>query len=385
MVNVRTLPIVSTASLKNTRVLLRVDLNVPIAGSEVQDNTRIERIIPTVNYLVNAGAKVIMISHLGRPKARELEFSLRNISDTVGMVLGMPVVFIPSIVASEVSSVIDGMPWGSVALLENLRFFDGETKNDEMFSKQLASLADIYVNDAFSCSHREHASIDGVTKVLPSFSGLGLQEELRHIDDIVNASPAAAVIGGAKSSTKIPMLRNLASKVDFLILGGGLSNTFLSANGFKVGSSFFEDNVHQVKEIMESANNSGCKVICPVDHVVAHSLEDRAVSKCNVDLDQSDSIFDVGEKTSSIIKETLEGCKTIFWNGPLGVFERKAFAGGTARLVDTIVACRSKNNATTIIGGGDSIFAMKSLGYHEKDFSYVSTGGGALLHFLSTA
>ncbi|MFV9838450.1 MAG: phosphoglycerate kinase [Aaplasma endosymbiont of Hyalomma asiaticum] len=385
MVNVRTLPMLSTASLKNTKVLLRVDLNVPIVGSEVRDSTRIERIIPTVNYLVSAGAKVIMISHLGRPKAQESEFSLRNIVDVVCRVLSMQVVFIPSMATAEVNSIVDGLPWGSVVLLENLRFFEGETKNDMIFSKQLSSFADIYVNDAFSCSHRKHASVDGVTKILPSFSGFSLQEELKHIDDIVNSEPAAAIIGGAKASTKIPMLCNLASKVNFLILGGGLSNTFLSANGFRVGSSVFEQNNNQVWEVMEAARSSGCKVICPIDHIVAHNLDGHATSKLNCDLCPGDAIYDIGEKTSSVIQDVLEGCKTIFWNGPLGVFERKAFASGTARLLEVIIACRKKNNATTIIGGGDSIFAMNSLGYNEKDFSYVSTGGGALLHFLSTA
>ena len=385
MVNVRTLPTLLTAPLKNTKVLLRVDLNVPIVGSEVQDNTRIERIIPTVSYLVNAGAKVIMISHLGRPKTQESEFSIRNIVDVVGRVLGMEVTFISSMATAEVNSIVDGLPWGSVVLLENLRFFAGETKNDMAFSKQLASFADIYVNDAFSCSHRKHASIDGITEILPSFSGFGLQEELKHVDDIVSSEPAAAIIGGAKASTKIPMLCNLASKVNFLILGGGLANTFLSANGFRVGNSVFEQNNNQVWEVMEAARNSGCKVICPVDHIVAHNLDGHATLKFNGDLSPSDAIYDIGEKTSSVIQEILEGCRTIFWNGPLGVFERKAFASGTERLLEAIIDCRRRNNATTIIGGGDSIFAMKSLGYSEKDFSYVSTGGGALLHFLSTA
>ncbi|SCV62969.1 Bifunctional PGK/TIM [Anaplasma phagocytophilum] len=383
MGDIRDLPVIDAANISNSRVLLRVDLNVPISNGEVHDKTRIERIAPTVEFLVKAKAKVVMISHFGRPKAREEEFSLKQVVDVVSKVLGVEVTFIPDITREEVDSVIDSLPWGSVVLLENLRFFAGEVENDLGFARQLASLADIYVNDAFSCSHRKHASVDAIMNLLPSFAGFNLQEELNYLAGIVSESPGAAIIGGAKTSVKIPMLRNFASRLDFLILGGSLSTTFLDAMGFKVGNSFFEKNVEEALAVIEAAKESGCKIILPVDHAVAQNLEGPVTVKDNNDITMEDSIFDIGEKTSRIIEETIRKCKTIFWNGPLGVFEHESFKGGTERLTKALVSCHKENGAKTIIGGGDSIFAMRSFGYCEQDFSYVSTGGGALLHFLA--
>ncbi|WP_249549137.1 phosphoglycerate kinase [Anaplasma phagocytophilum] len=383
MGDIRDLPVIGSANISNSRVLLRVDLNVPISNGEVHDKTRIERITPTVEFLVKAKAKVVMISHLGRPKAREEEFSLRQVVDVVSKVLGVEVTFISDITREEVDSVIDSLPWGSVVLLENLRFFAGEVENDLGFARQLASLADIYINDAFSCSHRKHASVDAIMNLLPSFAGFNLQEELNYLDGIVSESPGAAIIGGAKTSVKIPMLRNFASRLDFLILGGSLSTTFLDAMGFKIGNSFFEKNIEEALAVIEAAKKSGCKIILPVDHVVAQNLEGQVKVKDNNDLTMEDSIFDIGEKTSRIVEETTRKCKTIFWNGPLGVFEHESFKGGTERLTKALVSCHKENGAKTIIGGGDSIFAMRSFGYCEQDFSYVSTGGGALLHFLA--
>lgn len=383
MGDIRDLPVIDAANISNSRVLLRVDLNVPISNGEVHDKTRIERIAPTVEFLVKAKAKVVMISHLGRPKAREEEFSLKQVVDVVSKVLGVEITFIPDITREEVDSVIDSLPWGSVVLLENLRFFAGEVENDLGFAGQLASLADIYVNDAFSCSHRKHASVDAIMNLLPSFAGFNLQEELNYLDGIVSESPGAAIIGGAKTSVKIPMLRNFASRLDFLILGGSLSTTFLDAMGFKVGNSFFEKNVEEALAVIEAAKESGCKIILPVDHAVAQNLEGPVTVKDNNDITMEDSIFDIGENTSRIIEETIRKCKTIFWNGPLGVFEHESFKGGTERLTKALVSCHKENGAKTIIGGGDSIFAMRSFGYCEQDFSYVSTGGGALLHFLA--
>ncbi|WP_433846580.1 phosphoglycerate kinase [Anaplasma phagocytophilum] len=383
MGDIRDLPVIDAANISNSRVLLRVDLNVPISNGEVHDKTRIERIAPTVEFLVKAKAKVVMISHLGRPKAREEEFSLKQVVDVVSKVLGVEITFIPDITREEVDSVIDSLPWDSVVLLENLRFFAGEVENDLGFAGQLASLADIYVNDAFSCSHRKHASVDAIMNLLPSFAGFNLQEELNYLDGIVSESPGAAIIGGAKTSVKIPMLRNFASRLDFLILGGSLSTTFLDAMGFKVGNSFFEKNVEEALAVIEAAKESGCKIILPVDHAVAQNLEGPVTVKDNNDITMEDSIFDIGENTSRIIEETIRKCKTIFWNGPLGVFEHESFKGGTERLTKALVSCHKENGAKTIIGGGDSIFAMRSFGYCEQDFSYVSTGGGALLHFLA--
>ncbi|MDB1135489.1 phosphoglycerate kinase [Candidatus Anaplasma sp. TIGMIC] len=383
MGDIKNLPGIQSSGVGHNKVLLRVDLNVPMLGSEVSDSTRIERIIPTVRYLIESGAKIILISHLGRPKGPEEGLSLRPIAGVVSKVLKTGVTFVPGISSKQVHTVLDSLPWGSVVLLENLRFYSGETSNDPEFAQQLAELADIYVNDAFSCSHRKHASIDGVARCLPSFAGFNLQEELQHIGSLVSERPVAAVVGGAKASTKIRMLSNLASKVDFLILGGGLSNTFLHVSGFKVGSSICEHNHDETLSVLEVAKQSGCKIILPTDHVVAQSPDGLAVMKENCSVEDEDIIFDIGNKTSILIGETLSKCSTVFWNGPMGMFENKNFSRGTEDLIRDIVDCHKSRKAKTIAGGGDSIFALKSLGYHEQDFTYVSTGGGALLHFLS--
>ncbi|ASI48283.1 MAG: phosphoglycerate kinase [Anaplasma ovis] len=384
MKSIRTLPWVQNSSVRGCRVLLRVDFNVPVEHGQVRDRTRIERVAPTVDYLVKAEAKVIMVSHFGRPNRVDANFSLEPLVGTISEVLGVPVTFIGDCLGERVCTVVNALPWGSVVLLENLRFHAGEEENDLAFAKQLASMADLYVNDAFSCSHRMHASIDAITKFLPSAAGLNLQNELHHLGNIVSEHPVAAVIGGAKTSSKIPMLRNLAQKVDFLVLGGGLSNSFLRASGHKIGNSICEPCDDAVYAVLESASKNNCTVILPRDHVVARSLDCAAHTKVTEDVEAEDCIFDIGEQTSAEVTEVLGKCKTVFWNGPMGVFERAAFAAGTSGLVRDLVRLK-KEGVSTIVGGGDSIFAIKASGYSEEDFSYISTGGGALLQFLSVA
>ncbi|KJV66942.1 phosphoglycerate kinase family protein [Anaplasma phagocytophilum str. ApNP] len=349
MGDIRDLPVIDAANISNSRVLLRVDLNVPISNGEVHDKTRIERIAPTVEFLVKAKAKVVMISHLGRPKAREEEFSLKQVVDVVSKVLGVEITFIPDITREEVDSVIDSLPWGSVVLLENLRFFAGEVENDLGFAGQLASLADIYVNDAFSCSHRKHASVDAIMNLLPSFAGFNLQEELNYLDGIVSESPGCHNRWG-ENFCKDTYAPKFCEQAGFSNIGGSLSTTFLDAMGFKVGNSFFEKNVEEALAVIEAAKESGCKIILPVDHAVAQNLEGPVTVKDNNDITMEDSIFDIGENTSRIIEETIRKCKTIFWNGPLGVFEHESFKGGTERLTKALVSCHKENGAKTIIG-----------------------------------
>ncbi|QJC27173.1 bifunctional PGK/TIM [Anaplasma platys] len=385
MGDIRDLAGVQSANLKNRKVLLRVDVNVPIEAGVVRDRTRIKRIIPTVEYLVQRGAKVLIISHLGRPKQRDKELSLGQLRGVIAEELGRDVVFIADICDPTVPSVVDKLPWGAVVLLENLRFYAGEVANSAAFARALASLADLYVNDAFSCSHRLHASVSAVSDILESFVGFNLQEELKYLSGITSERPAAAVIGGAKAATKIPMLGNLAGKIDFLILGGGLANSFLAAAGYKVGSSLYEQKQQEVIEVMEVAKRSGCELILPKDHVVATSLDGVSSARTNCEIAPEDMILDVGEQTAQVIEKTLSKCRTVFWNGPLGVFEKEAFSQGTAALLKALSTRHKACNTQTIVGGGDSIFAMRSLGYREDDFTYVSTGGGALLHFLSIA
>ncbi|MGN7678401.1 MAG: phosphoglycerate kinase [Anaplasma sp.] len=379
------LPKMQDSSVQGRRVLLRVDFNVPMEHGQPQDKTRIERTAPTVCHLVKSGAKVVMISHLGRPDGRDMNFSFAPLVDTISEVLGVPVAFIGDSVGDAVHAAIDALPWGAAILLENLRFYEGEKKNDPTFAQQLATLGDLYVNDAFACSHRKHASIDAVTGFLPAFAGLNLQDELHHLGGVVSKHPVAAVIGGAKTSSKVLMLCNLAKKVDFLILGGGLSNSFLHAGGYKIGNSMYEPCADHVRTVLDSASASGCSVILPVDHVVAPSMDGNACVKANTEVGEQDCIFDIGSQTSARVVEALEKCKTIFWNGPMGVFERDAFASGTFGLVRELVRLTREKGVETVVGGGDSIFAIKSCGYSERDFSYISTGGGALLQFLSMA
>ncbi|CAN7944256.1 unnamed protein product [Ixodes pacificus] len=362
-------------------VLLRVDLNVPVLGGVIQSKTRIERVAPTVRFLLSMMAKVIVVSHLGRPVGYNEAFSLRVLIDTLSESWGTKVTFVEEVVGEKVKCVVDSLPPGSVVVLENLRFYKGEVENDMQFAKQLASVADVYVNDAFSCSHRKHASVCAVTEFLPSFAGLELQKELQYLDSVVNDAPAAAVIGGAKVLTKIPMLQNLAKKVDFLILGGVVSHSFLSVVGCNVGGSLCEQ-CGAVGEVFSIAQEYGCRVVLPKDHVVARSVNDSGQLKDNVQVKSEDMILDIGHGTLQEIENILGTCRTIFWNGPMGAFEYSGFSSGTSGLVRSLVFLREKKGVSTIVGGGDSIFAIQSAGYSETDFSHVSTGGGALLHFL---
>ncbi|MEH0830987.1 phosphoglycerate kinase [Anaplasma bovis] len=383
MKDIKALPGVQNCSAYRNKILLRVDFNVPVDGGCIQDTTRIRRVIPTVECLIEKGAKVIIISHLGRPKGKDMEFSFEPLVPAISDILGKSITFIGSEDISRVNTVVESLPWGSVILLENLRFHEGEENNDPDFARKLASFANIYVNDAFSCYHRKHASVNAITKMMPTFAGLSLQEELKHLGSVVKDHPVAAIIGGAKASTKIPVLRNLARKVDYLVLGGGVANTFLLYKGLNVGNSLCDKCLDDVDAVYEEAKTSGCNIVLPVDHVVAKNAEAMATTKDNGSVSEEDCIFDIGKETSEVIAKVLSGCRTILWNGPMGLFEKSSFIGGTSDLVRMLVDCKKERGAAVILGGGESILAMRLLGYSESNFTYVSTGGGALLHFLS--
>ena len=371
---------VSDISVKGKRVLVRVDLNVPLENGEVVDDTRIRAVLPTIRYLLDREAAVILISHLGRPKGLVQEdLRLDPVGRRLSELLGQEVVKVDDCVGPEVGRATKSLQPGQVLLLENLRFHPEEEENDQGFASQLASLADVYVNDAFGTAHRAHASTTGVTEYLPSVAGLLMERELQMLGDaLANPTrPLVAVLGGAKVSDKIGVIRNLLSKVDLLLVGGGMANTFLKAQGHQVGESLVEDDsLALAKDILAQA---GAKLVLPVDVVVADAFADDANSQ-TVGVEQVPPgwrILDIGPRTVGLFEDRLRSAGTVVWNGPMGVFEFPRFAAGTIALASSLASAP----ATTIVGGGDSIAALQQAGLAEK-MTHVSTGGGASLEFL---
>ena len=376
-------------SCSGKTVLLRVDLNVPVDNGKVVDDTRIVRLTTTVKYLLSNNAKIIIMSHYGRPKSYDKEFSLRFLIEYLNKIFSANVIFIDGVVGSYVEQEIQAAPLGTILLLENLRFYTEEEKNDLNFAKQLALLADVYVNEAFSCLHRKHASIDAITRLLPSFIGFNFQEEMKYLNYVVSNSekPVAVIVGGSKISTKIHMLKNLTKKVDFLIVGGAIANNFLLSQGLKVGRSLYEEiDKSIVAEIMDLAKRHGCKIVLPIDYVVCKSLAyNKSAIKNNDTLEHDDMILDVGQQTIDLITATISKCRTVLWNGPCGMFENELFSKGTFSIANILAKLTKMGKIKSIVGGGDSICAIKLSGLSNEDFTYISTGGGALLHFLSIA
>lgn len=373
--------------VKGKRVLVRADLNVPVKGGKVTDATRIERLAPCIQDLAGKGAKVVLMSHFGRPKGGpDPEFSLKPVADKLADVLGRPVRFVSDCIGAEAEAAVAAMAAGEVAVLENLRFHKGEEKNDPEFVKALARMGDVFVGEAFSSSHRAHASVEGITHHLPSYAGPSMQAEIMALTAALEAPkrPTAAVVGGAKVSTKIPILTNLVAKVDKLIIGGGMANTFLLAQGVSIGKSLAEpDLTETAREIMAKAKAAGCEILLPVDGVVAGEFKEGAASKAvdigAVPADQM--ILDVGPKSVAHLVGVLGSCRTLLWNGPMGAFEIAPFGTGTFALAREAARLTKAGQLVSVAGGGDTVAALNAAGVTD-DFTYVSTAGGAFLEWL---
>lgn len=375
------------ADVKSKRVLVRVDLNVPVADGKVTDSTRIERVKPTIMELRRKDAKVILLAHFGRPKGQVVpEFSLRQIVKTTEDVLGCPVTFAEDCIGEKAKTVIDAMNDGDIVLLENTRFHVGEEKNDPEFVKALAANGDIYVNDAFSAAHRAHASTEGLAHVLPSYAGRSMQMELEALEKGLGhpAHPVIAIVGGAKVSTKIDLLNNLVEKVDALIIGGGMANTFLAAQGLSVGKSLCEHELGETaRTIMTKAKVENCSIILPVDAVVATRFEANASNhRYGIEAIPVDGmILDIGENSIERINGAIDDAATIVWNGPLGAFEMHPFDQGTVAVAKRVAERTKQKELVSIAGGGDTVSALNHAGV-AQDFTYISTAGGAFLEWM---
>lgn len=373
--------------VKGKRVLVREDLNVPMDGDRVTDDTRLRAAIPTVNELAEKGAKVLILAHFGRPKGHpNPEMSLARIKDALAGVLGRPVHFINDIKGEAAAKAVDALNPGAVALLENTRFYPGEEKNDPALAAEVAKLGDFYVNDAFSTAHRAHVSTEGLAHKLPAFAGRAMQKELEALEAALGkpTHPVAAVVGGAKVSTKLDVLTNLVSKVDHLIIGGGMANTFLAAQGVDVGKSLCEHELKDtVKGIFAAAEKTGCKIHLPSDVVVAKEFKAnppiRTIPVSDVAADEM--ILDVGPKAVAALTEVLKASKTLVWNGPLGAFEIEPFDKATVALAKEAAALTKAGSLISVAGGGDTVAALNHAGV-AKDFSFVSTAGGAFLEWM---
>ncbi len=371
---------VKDIDLKGKRVLMRVDFNVPMAEGKVTDDKRIKASLPTIQYVLEQGASLVLMSHLGRPKGGpDPEFSLKAASEVLAGLLGRPVQMANDCVGADVEKMAKALRPGEVLMLENTRFHAGEEKNDLDLAKQMAALGEVYVNDAFGSAHRAHSSTEGVARFLPAVSGFLMEQELEYLGRAAMnpEHPYVAILGGAKISDKIAVVENLLAKCDKLIIGGGMANTFLAAQGFNMQDSLVESaSIETAKAIMSKA---GDKLILPVDAVIADKFEAEANSKV-VDVDKIPAgwrMMDVGPRTLELYKAALHGVKLVVWNGPVGVFEMPKFAEGTFALAKLL----AESGATTVIGGGDSASAVKKAGV-AKQMTHVSTGGGASLEFL---
>ncbi|MGU3495619.1 phosphoglycerate kinase [Xanthobacteraceae bacterium A53D] len=375
------------ADLAGKRVLVRVDLNVPMDNGRVSDDTRIQAILPTIRAITEKGGKAILLAHFGRPKGKRDESqSLAPVAPALAERLGQPVAFASDCVGEDAARAIATMANGSVLLLENTRFHAGEEKNAIDFVAQLKVLGDIYVNDAFSAAHRAHASTEGLAHKLPAFAGRSMEKELDALGKALEAPqrPVLAVVGGAKVSSKLELLGNLSAKVNILVIGGGMANTFLAAKGVKVGKSLCEhDLADTAREIIATAAKQGCEIVLPVDVVVAKAFAAHAEHRV-VPVDQvaeDEMILDAGPATVALVKDKLKTAKTVVWNGPFGAFELPPFDAATVAVAQAVAEATKAGALISVAGGGDTVAALNHAGA-GKDFSYVSTAGGAFLEWL---
>ena len=372
-------------TLKGKKVLLRVDLNVPMESGTITETSRIEKILPTIKLLIEKEAKIIILSHIGRPKGKIVEgMSLEPISKKISEFLNKEVLFDKNQINENTISKINKISNGSIMMLENIRFNEGEEINDKEFSKKIASLGDIYINDAFSCSHRAHASIEGITKHISSYFGLQITEEINALKRITSEikKPITLIIGGSKISTKIKIIKNLIKKFDDIIIVGGMANTMLKHTGSKIGKSIHEhDCKNLIKEILEKSKAYNCQINCPIDVIVSKNLHGTGKNKEIREIENDEMILDIGPKTILSIKKIIDSSNTVLWNGPAGYFENSNFANGTKEIIKIITEKTLKDKIFSVAGGGETVAAINKFNKFDS-FTFVSTAGGAFLEFL---
>ena len=373
--------------LKGKQVLVRVDLNVPFQNNQVSDTTRIKRIVPTVNEIQRAGGQPILLSHLGRPNGQFIsELSMRSLIPSLEAIFNQQIVFVADCRGPAVKAALKSVKNDAILLLENVRFHQGEESNSATFASEIAEIADLYCNDAFSCSHRAHASTTAIVEMLPSCVGRLMQEELSALNKLLTSPerPLIAIVGGAKVSTKINLLLNLVNLCDYLVIGGGMANTFLSAQGLSVGQSIVEHKLFQTaNQILDKAQKTGCQIVLPVDIVVATELAEyvKATIFSSQNCPDLGMILDLGPNTVSQITRTLQAAQTLLWNGPLGAFEVNQFSAATTAVAREAAALTRTQKLLSIAGGGDTIAALEKANIID-DFSYISTAGGAFLEWI---
>jgi len=373
--------------IKGKRALVRVDLNVPMADGRVTDETRMRALLPTVLELADKGAKVLLLAHFGRPKgAKHSEMSVSMVLDALQEVVGREIMFVPEVAGDVVAQSVGILADGDIALLENTRFWAGEEKNDPALARAVAANGDFYVNDAFSAAHRAHMSTEGLAHILPAYAGRSMEAELKALEAALGSPehPVAAVVGGAKVSTKLDVLNNLVKQVDHLIIGGGMANTFLAARGVHVGKSLCEhDLADQANAIMDAADAAGCTVHLPYDVVTSREFPaNPPVRTVNVhEVAADEMILDVGPAAVEALADVLKNCRTLLWNGPLGAFEIEPFDAATVSLARTAAALTREGSLVSVAGGGDTVAALAHAGV-TQDFTFVSTAGGAFLEWM---
>jgi phosphoglycerate kinase len=367
-------------------VLLRADLNVPMQDGKVSDMTRIDRVAPTIRELADKGARVVVLSHFGRPKGKEEKYSLKPIGEALQKSLGRPVKFATDCIGETAKKAVSALKDGEVILLENVRFYAEEEKDDSAFAKEIASLGQLYVNDAFSCAHRAHATTHGIARLLPAYAGRLMEAELDALEKALGTPtrPVVALVGGAKISTKLDLLNNLVTRIDVLVLGGGMANTFLFAQGKDVGKSLCEkDLADTTRTIMATAEKNKCKILLPVDGVMSKEFKANppTSTKSVTAIAADEMMLDIGPESVKAIKAALEQSKTVIWNGPMGAFETAPFDQGTTGVAKVVADLTAQKKLISVAGGGDTVSALAHAGVDEK-MSYVSTAGGAFLEWM---